>query len=107
MTAVAWVLLAALVVVSALWLITLLGAAAKQADMDKAYLQLAAHLLRVTQDRDCLAAELVVLRRARLTVVRPATNIQSAVADRIRGVIAENEASRWDDQWRAFNEDGA
>lgn len=66
----------------------------------KDYLACAQLLLRSEQENAAMADEIARLRRERLTVVRPAVN----VADRIR---AAKEAGRWDDQWRAFNEDGA
>jgi hypothetical protein len=62
----------------------------------KAYLRVAAQLVRVTEERDGLAEECARLRRERPTVVRPAAN----VADRIR---AANEAGRWDSEWEQFN----
>lgn len=100
MNGAAWVLFAAWAVTMAGLLVVLLGSAAKQRDMDRAYCRLAAKLLR-SEDENAR------LRRAALAIVRPATGIQSAVAERIRGVIAANEASRWDEQWERFNQDGA
>lgn len=100
MTGEAWVFAVAWLMTLAALAVVLLGAASKQADMDKAHLNLGMRLLRVGMDRDDLAAENARLRRARLTVVHPATRDRM---DRIRGVIAANEAGRWDAEWEQFN----
>ena len=93
MSGVSWVLAVSLLMTMAALFIVLVGGTNSRARLT---LVLSAREREIRE----LTDENANLRRARLTVVHPATRDRM---DKIRGVIAANEAGRWDSEWEQFN----